>query len=517
MSTRLRCVFAVLFLVSPGVDPVCADVRLPKIFGDGMVLQREKPIAVWGWADPGESVTVSFAEQTITTAANGDGRWRIELPPRRTDDTSREFVVRGKNTVTLKDVVIGDLWLCSGQSNMSISAGHFFAVPEVKHDLAAARFPLIRHFGVQEHFADEIQDDVAGEWLTCTPQTASRFCAVGFYFARKVYAETGVPIGLIRSAKGSTTIELWLSQATLLNTPSLEPYAEKMRESLAQWEREKAAAVKEGKRPDSPDYPPFPFGERVRRPRCVTLHNGMIAPLAGLAIRGMLWYQGEGNAGDVATSQRYLAALQALIAERRLLFRDESLPFYFVQLPAYRQPTDDPAGGDAWSFLRESQRRCLTVPHTGMAVTLDIGDADDIHPTNKADVGERLALWALKHEYGKMDVVPSGPLFRELAIEGNQARVRFDGVGDGLMIGKKSGRAPVVEDDGVPLRRFAIAGADRQWHSAEATIDGDTIVVHSPAVSQPVAVRYAFSANPDGANLYNRNGLPASPFRTDDW
>jgi sialate O-acetylesterase len=152
-----------------------------------------------------------------------------------------------------------------------------------------------------------------------------------------------------------------------------------------------------------------------------------------------------------------------------------------------------------------------------MAVTLDIGDADDIHPTNKTDVGERLALWALKHEYGKTDVVPSGPLYRELAIEGNQARVRFDGIGDGLMIGKKSGRAPVVEDGGVPLRRFAIAGADRQWHSAAATIDGDSIVVHSPAVSQPVAVRYAFSANPDGANLYNRNGLPASPFRTDDW
>lgn len=494
-----------------------ADVRLAQIFGDGLVLQRDKPAAVWGWADAGEKVTVSFAGHEASTSADGDGRWRVTLPALAAAGTARELIVRGKNVVTLRDVVVGDVWLCSGQSNMSISVGHFFAVPEVKQDMSVAKYPLIRHFGVQEHFADEIQDDVSGKWLICSPQTASQFCAVGFYFARKVQAETGIPIGLVRSAKGSTTIELWLSQATLLGTPELEPFAAKMRDSLSQWEREKAVALKNGLNVDSPAFPPFPFGEQVRRPRCVTLHNGMIAPLANLSLRGVLWYQGEGNAGDVVAAQQYLVKQQALIGELRQLFHDEKLPFYFVQLPAYRAATDDPAGGDAWSYLRESQRQCLTTPHTGMAVTVDIGDAEDIHPTNKADVGERLAAWALKNEYGKQDVTPGGPLYRELSIAGNKARLHFDSVGAGLMIGTKAGRLPVVEDRNGQLQRFAVAGKDRQWHWGEATLDGDTVVVHSPAVTAPVAVRYAFSANPAGANLYNRNGFPASPFRTDDW
>lgn len=516
MFRRRELPFAAVFAVLLASHAARGDVRLPRIFGDRMVLQRDKPIAVWGWADPGEVVTVTFAERSTTATANNEGRWHLELPPYATDRASRELIVHGKNAVTLRDVVVGDVWLCSGQSNMSISAGHFFAVPEVKQDLAAAQFPLVRHFGVQEHFADAIQSDVEGKWLTCTPQTASQFCAVGFYFARKIHAETGVPIGLIRAAKGSTTIELWLSQATLLNTPSLDPFAVRMRESLVVWEREKTAAAARGLLPGSAEYPPFPFGERVRRPRCVTLYNGMIAPLAGLALRGVLWYQGEGNAADVNSAQHYFAAQRELIEERRRLFRDKTLPFYFVQLPAYRAPTDDPAGGDAWSHLRESQRRCLGVPNTGMAVALDVGDADDIHPTNKTDVGERLALWALRQEYGKA-FVPSGPLFRKLSIEGDRVRLHFDWVGEGLMVGKKSGRAPAVEDSSAQLNRFAVAGVDQNWHWARAAIDGETVVVRSAEVAQPVAVRYAFSANPDGANLYNRAGLPASPFRTDDW
>jgi sialate O-acetylesterase len=494
-----------------------AAVRLPNLFSDDMVLQRDKPNTVWGWADAGESVAVTFAGRTATTVADAAGRWQLDLPALPADRTEQELEVRGTNVITLRRVLVGDVWLCSGQSNMSISVGHFFAVPEVKQDLATAKYPLIRHFGVKEHFADQVQDDVAGKWSACTPQTASQFCAVGFYFARKVHAATGVPIGLVRSAKGSTTIELWISQATLLNTPQLEPFAVKMRDALSLWDRNKAVALRNGIQADSPEFPPFPFGEKVRRPRCVTLHNGMIAPLTNFGLRGVLWYQGEGNAGDVVEAQQYAATQHALIAELRRLFRNESLPFYFVQLPAYRAATDEPAGGDAWSMLRESQRTCLSLPHTGMAVAVDIGDADDIHPTNKADVGERLAAWALRNEYGQADTMSSGPLFRRLSFEGNAVRVHVDSVGAGLMVGRKEGRAPVVEDRNAKLQRFAVAGADRQWHWAEATIDGETVLVQSPAVAAPIAVRYAFSANPAGANLYNRSGLPASPFRSDDW
>jgi sialate O-acetylesterase len=494
-----------------------ADVRLPQIFGDGMLLQRDKPIAVWGWADPNEKVLVSFSDHTVATVTDELGRWRIALPALSADSTSRDLSVRGKNTVTLREVVVGDVWFCSGQSNMSISVGHFVAVPEVKQDIAAAKYPLIRHFGVKENFADEIQDDVSGTWLTCSPQTVSQFCAVGFYFARKVHAESGIPIGIVRSAKGSTSIEMWLSQEMLLNTPVFESYAVKMRESLARWERSKVAALQNNIPANSPDFPPFPFGEKVRSPRCVTLHNGMIAPLVNLTIRGILWYQGEGNAGDAMVAQAYLAKQQALIRELRKTFGDEALPFYYVQLPAYRDASEVPAGGGSWPMLRESQRKCLSTPHTGMAVTIDIGDANDIHPTNKVDVGERIARWALKNEYGKKDLVTSGPLFRDLQIRGDKARVHFESTSSRLMIGTKKGRSPVVEDKQGKLQGFAVAGADRKWHWAQATIDGETVVVHSPEVTDPVAVRYAFSANPTGANLYNDSGLPASPFRSDDW
>lgn len=494
-----------------------AAVRPHALLSDHMVLQRDREVAVHGTADPGEAVRVEFAGHSVATKADAEGRWAAKLPPIEASSEPRDLTIRGTDTVTIRDVLVGDVWLCTGQSNMAISAGHYSKVPEVKEDFAKAKLPLVRHFGVTEHFAETPQDDVRGEWIVCTPQTASRFCAVGFYFARDVHENTKVPIGIIRSAKGSTGIEMWLSQDTLLSLPGDEKLAAQMRESLAAWERDKAAAAAAGKKPGDADFPPFPFGDKARRPRCTTLHNGMIAPLAGHAIRGILWYQGEGNAGDAKASQQYSVRLRALIRDWRKLFGDEALPFFVVQLPAYQKPTDDPAGNDAWARMREAQRRCLDVPHTGMAVTIDIGEADDIHPRNKADVGGRLARLAMRDVYGKADPGAGGPSFRELKIEGTKARLFFDGVGTGLMAGRKEGRSPVVEDAGQPLRRFAVAGTDRKWHWAEATIDGETVVVQAKEVPSPVAVRYAFATNPEGANLYNRDGIPASPFRTDDW
>jgi sialate O-acetylesterase len=493
-----------------------ADVRLPAVFTDHAVLQRDKPLPVWGWADPGEKVSVKLGGEGGETAAGKDGRWRLTLKPQPASRAPLTLTVAGKNTVAVKDVLLGDVWLCGGQSNMSISVGGFLAAPGVKEDVAAADLPLVRQFGVLEHFADAPQTDVKGEWLACSPRTAGRFSAVAFYFARKVHAETGVPIGILRSAKGSTRIECWLSEDSLLNTKELEPFARTMRASLERWDRDKEAAAKRGVKPDSPEFPPYPFGEKVRRPRCVTLHNGMIAPLSPFALRGAVWYQGEGNAADPQTARDYAVRLRTLVRDCRRMFGDADLPFYLVQLPAYREPGDAPAGGDAWAHLRESQRQCLALTHTGLAVTVDVGEADDIHPKNKFDVGERLARLALADLYGKK-IESCGPLFRELKIDDNKAVVTFDHVGGGLMAGRKDGRKPVEEVKGAKLARFAVAGKDRKWYWAEAQIVGDSVVCTHPDVPEPVAVRYAFSANPVGANLYNRDGLPASPFRTDDW
>jgi sialate O-acetylesterase len=243
----------------------------------------------------------------------------------------------------------------------------------------------------------------------------------------------------------------------------------------------------------------------------------MIAPFAGMALRGIVWYQAETNSLNPQLTAAYPAQQRALVASWRKLFNDENLPFLYVQLPNYREAATDPAVVETWALMRESQTKCLEVPNSHMAVTIDIGQAEDIHPTNKYDVGERLGALALHHVYGKKAVVPSGPMFKAMAIKGSKAVISFSELGGGLMVGAKEGRKPVVANPGAKLERFAIAGEDKKWVWAEALIDGDTVVVSSPQVPNPVAVRYAFSANPAGANLYNKAGLPAGPFRTDSW
>ncbi len=500
-----------------------ADVRLPAHFSEHVVLQRDKPLPVWGWADAGEQVSVTLGAQKSATTAGADGRWMVRLAAQPVSKESLTLKVAGRNTIEVKDVLLGDVWLCSGQSNMDMALDGCAAPDDIK----AADLPLVRHFRMEYNFASAPATDVKGKWSVCNPGSAGGFSAVGFYFARKVHAETGVPIGLLTNAVGGTNIELWISQETFLNTPALAPYAKLMRESLAayqqqlagalpgieQWTARSRAAQKAVQEiPLPPKWPEFPFGEKVARPRCVTLHNGHIAPLVPLALRGVLWYQGENN----ADGNLYVEKTQAMLSDWRKWFGDAALPFYFVQLAGFMKPNENPAGGE-WGAIRDAQRRCLAIPHTGMASAVDIGAADDIHPKNKADVGERLALWALANEYGKRGLVTSGPLFRELKIEGGKARVTFDSLGGGLITARKDGRTAAVEEKGSKLRRFAIAGADKKWVWADAVIEGDSVVVSSPDVPAPAAVRYAYASNPEGANLYNRAGLPASPFRTDGW
>ncbi len=497
---------------------VRADVTLPAFFADHAVLQRDKPLPIWGWAAAGEAVTVSLGAQKATATTGADGRWMVRLGAQKASKEPLTLTVEGGNTVTVKNVLLGDVWLCSGQSNMDMALGGCDAPQDVK----AADFQLIRHFRTEYNFASAPASDVKGRWSVCSPGSASGFSAVGFYFARKIHAETGVPIGLLTNAVGGTNIELWISEETLLGTPALDSYAKQMRESLADYQKQLAAslgpmekwiatsrdALNAGREvPMPPRFPDFPFGEKMHRPRCVTLFNGHIAPLAPMAMRGVIWYQGENNADGTL----YVEKKAAMLGEWRRLFEDPGLPFYFVQLASFLKPNDNPADV-GWGAIRDAQRRCLAIPHTGMASAVDVGDADDIHPKNKADVGERLALWALAGPYGKSGVVASGPLFEKLTIEGGKARISFTHTGGGLMVARKDGRAPAVEDKASKLRRFAICGADKKWVWADAVIDRETVVVSSPEVAEPVAVRYAFGSNPEGANLYNRAGLPASPF-----
>lgn len=527
MGSRFT-VFFTLFCTLNVASLLHADVRLPALFTDHAVLQRDQELTVWGWADSGENVVVTLGTSKSQTTADGVGCWSLKLAPQSVSREPLTMVVEGRNRIEVRDILLGDVWLCSGQSNMEFPLG----ACDASEDIQAASFPLIRQFGVELNFAQAPQKDVKGQWATCSPQTSTGFTAIGFYFARRIHTQTGIPIGLLRSSVGGTNIECWMSQDTLLNTPELKPYARIMRDSLADYQKELATALPEieawtaasraamlsgNSIPLPPTWPEFPFGERRFRPRCVTLHNGMIAPLVPTSLKGVLWYQGENNAGGPFECEQYIAKKQAMIRDWREWFHNPDLPFYFVQLASWQPPHDRAADADGWALFRDAQRRCVSrIPRTGMVVAIDVGDADDIHPKNKFDLGERLARWALSENYGvAMEV--SGPLFRELTIEGSVARISFNHTDSGLMVGRKTGRNPVEEAKGVQLQRFAISGADRHWYWADATIDGDSVKCSHPEVKSPVAIRYACSMNPAGANLYNRDGLPASPFRTDDW
>ena len=481
---RFACL-SVALAVAGLVTAARADVKLASIFGDSMVLQRELPVPIWGWAEAGEEVTVTLGDQSKKATADKDGRWQVKLDALKANAEGQSLKVSGKNTIELKDVLVGEVWLCSGQSNMEWGLGSSLNGNE---EVAAANHPQIRLFNVGVHITSPVAKDTCpGKWQVCQPGAAGGFSAVGYFFGRRLQQDLKVPIGLVGSNWGGTRIEPWTSPDGFQSVPELKTIADQV------------AAYKVDTKVDggSPS----------------AIYNAMIHPLAPFAMRGAIWYQGESNGGE---GESYYHKTQALVNSWRKLFNPD-LAFYWVQLANFQQPNDKPEGGDGWAKIREAQRKALNIKHTGMAVIIDIGEANDIHPRNKQDVGLRLAHWALHQTYGLKAIVPSGPLFKSHKVEGGAIRVSFDNVGGGLIVGKKEGLAPTqVVPDG-KLGRFAIAGADKKWHWAEATISGGDIVVKSAEVAEPVAVRYAFSMNPIGANLYNKEGLPASPFRTDDW
>jgi len=485
-----------------------AEVRVPALIGDNMVLQRGVRLKVWGWADPGESVAVEINGQRAVAKAAADGRWSVRLQPMEAGGPYT-MTITGKNALSFRNVMVGEVWVCSGQSNMEWPVA---ASMNGDREVASADYPMIRLFTVPHKVATSPQDDAGGKWEVCSPRTVGGFSGVGYFFGREIHRRLGVPVGLINTSWGGTPAEAWTSRPALEAEDILRPILERWdrelanypkalaayRDALAKWEDEAARARQEGKAvPEKPKEP----GDPTANPWLASgLYNGMIAPLTPFAIRGAIWYQGESNADR---AYQYRTLFPTMIRDWRRAWKIGDFPFLFVQLANFMDAKPEPAE-DAWAELREAQLMTLSLPKTGMAVTIDIGDAKDIHPRNKPAVGFRLALAALKVAYGK-DGVHSGPLYKSMKVEGNRIRIHFTNVGGGL-----------EARGGGPLRGFAVAGADRKFVWANAKIDGDTVVVWSERVPKPVAVRYAWASNPE-CNLYNAAGLPASPFRTDDW
>jgi sialate O-acetylesterase len=483
-----------------------ADVALSALFQDHLVLQRGRPVPIWGQAAPGEGVTVRFGRQEVSTTATADGRWLVRLDAMEASSTPAPLVVTGKNTLTVNDVVVGEVWLCSGQSNMEWPVS---LSDRADAEIAAAKFPLIRQFRVARAVADAPTESLEGAWTTATPDQVGGFTAVGYFFARHLHRKLGVPIGLIHSSWGGTPIEAWMSPAALASDPAFAGVRERWQavlaeypsrqaayeKDLAAWTTEAEAAKAAGKPhlrrkpapPPGPAHPSTPAG----------LYHGMIHPLLPVALRGALWYQGESNAGRAA---EYQALFPALITHWRAHFGQGDFPFYWVQLANYKA---GPPNDLSWPLLREAQGRALALPATGQAVAIDIGDPDDIHPRNKQEVGRRLALLAMVRTYG-FTGDDSGPVFAGATRERSALRVRFEHAWTGLIARDK------------PLQSFEVAGDDRVFYPATAAIEGDTLLVRAPEVRAPVAVRYAWRSAPE-ANLTNGAGLPAAPFRSDTW
>ena len=625
---------AALVLASPVAE--AASLRLARLFADHMVLQRDQPVRVWGWAEPGQRVSVRIADFDVPAMTGPTGRWQTLLPPFEAGGP-RTLTVEAGATVTVHDILFGDVWLASGQSNMEFKLGS--GVVNGEQEIAEADHPQIRFFTVPNVVSPAPRPELeSGEWRICSPENAPEMSAVAYFFARHLHREEGVPIGIVDATWGGTPAEAWTSAEMNLSLPHYRGPMTEILDSDRDWQREfdeneargvakweqiedlEKATSYGAHRPDYddgswktvelPNQPPLsdfvwlrrtvalekggepgyrlrlgtfanvsavfvngtqvyhkagnarirevqipdgvlrrgdnliairalndwnnetyidspmdlgpeggapvvslegawrfsssvepPMPEYVRYSHTPSfLYNGMIAPIEGYTLTGAIWYQGESNAGE---AHAYRTLFPAMIQDWRVRWRQGNWPFLFVQLANWRARKPQPAASD-WAELREAQLMTLALPETGMAVTIDIGEADDIHPRNKQDVGKRLALAARKLAYGE-DLVYSGPLYRSMEVRGSEVVLSFDLVESGL-----------AARDGETLTGFAVAGADRQFAWAEARIEGDQVVVRSDLVAAPVAVRYGWADNP-ACNLVNREGLPASPFRTDTW
>lgn len=646
--TRKIRIVILLALALAQATFVSGKATLPKLISDGMVLQRNAEVKIWGWANAGEKVAIAFGGSVYTTSANGSGEWEVELSGLSAGGPY-QMMILSDDTITINNILVGDVWVCSGQSNMELSMER--ARPLYQEEIAKAQNPYIRYFEVPKtyDFKGPRGDLSGGQWQSPGPESVLSFSAVAYFFALELFDTYGVPVGLINTSLGGSPAEAWISEEALKPFP--EHYREVQRfkddSLIVQIETQDKARIEKWYRdlnsldagyrdPDnlwygaelntsgwremmvpgywageeigkvngvvwfrkevqvpaseagqparllmgrivdadsvfvngvfvgatSYQYPPRRYtippgvlkaGKNIITVRVISnigeggfvpdkpyelitagstiglkgpwkyqlgatmaplasqtfirwkpagLYNAMLAPLLNYRIKGVIWYQGESN---TQRAEEYKELFPALIRDWRANWGRESLPFLFVQLANFMETGSGPSDSD-WARLREAQLETLALPHTGMAVAIDIGEWNDIHPLNKKDVGKRLALAARRVAYGEQQVVPSGPLFQSMEVRGDKAVIAFSNTGSGL-----------VSRGGEELRHFAIAGADRQFVWAEARIEGDQVTAWSDKVPKPVAVRYAWADNPEGANLYNKEGLPASPFRTDEW
>ncbi len=622
------------------------DIRLPKILGDNMVLQRNKPISIWGWADPNEKVVVQFNKQTKSTKADKEGKWIIALNAESAGGPF-QLIIKGKNTITLSNILIGEVWVCSGQSNMEWPLR---ASNNAEQEIQQANYPDIRHFAVQKHVSAKPEGDVkGGDWKICTPETAGDFTAIGYFFARELNQKLKIPIGLIHTSWGGTHSETWTSREAfekstefkdmIASMPSvdLDALAKQKNEAMikrlkdmnlalpsaseaekwkdlsfddSQWPVMKlpglweynglgevdgliwfrktitlnaldagkeavldlsmiddsdetfvngqnigatknkynemrkykipAGVLKEGRNViavrvedtgggggiygDAKDLKlaidknaVSLSGDWVYRIEKLIagsssvgpnsyptlLFNAMLNPLFNYGIKGALWYQGESNAGR---AYQYRTAFPLMIQDWRNHWKQGDFPFYFVQLASFNSDNGTSEKGSAWAELREAQTMTLSLPNTGMAVATDLGEANDIHPRNKLDVGKRLSAIALNKVYAQNNIF-SGPTYHSMKVEGNRIRISFNNIGSGLLAKDKYGY----------LKGFEIAGVDQKFSYAKAWQEGNEVVVSSDVVTTPVAVRFAWADNPEDANLFNKEGFPAVPFRSDTW
>jgi len=500
-----------------------AQVKPSALFSDHMVLQSGMSVPVWGTADPTEKVTIKFNGQTRSATADTTGKWMVRLT-RLKPGGPFEMAIAGNKAgeapIVVKDVLVGEVWLGSGQSNMDFTVGtttkHYFAgVKNEAEEIAAANYPQIRMFTGAWKNSYNPQSDISGSWLIVTPESVKEMSAIGYLFARDIQKELKVPFGIVTEAFGASTAEAWMSREALAASPQLKPLIDAfdakvvayttnppdMTAALKAWQEAADKAKADGKTPPRRPGNGNPVGDQHNP---TVMFNGMIAPVIPYAIRGVLWYQGEAINGG-ATGYKLYPLLQAtLIKDWRKRWGEGDFPFYICQLAPLKAWPNRPDTLYNNPDVREAQATVLSLPNTGMAVTIDIGDPVNIHPKNKQDVADRLTRIALANTYGRK-IEYSGPVYQSMKVEGNSIRIQFTHVTGGLVA------------RGGDLKTFVIAGKDGKFVPATARIDHDTVIVSSLAVPEPAAVRYAWDNYPEGCNLYNSEGLPAAPFRTDIW
>lgn len=502
-----------------------ADVSPAFIFQDHAVLQQGRPVPVWGGAEPGEKITVTYARggfsKDVAVTAGPDGRWRAELPALPASAEAATLAFAGKNTVVRSDILVGEVWLASGQSNMEWALSWGDRVVNAKAEIASADFPLIRQFKVKSAASDEPADSAPGDWKVCSPANVRGFSAVAYFFARDIHGAIRMPVGIINASWGGSLIEPFMTPDSLAGDPNGPAVIAKWKaltanypeakarydRELVEWTRGKAAADKAGEKftAQKPTPPPGPGHQATPSGS----YNAMIHPVESYALRGVIWYQGESNAGRHV---EYRTFFPSLIAGWRAAFNQPDMPFYWVQLAGWGANGDADGTGFAW--LRDAQDRTLSVPGTGQAVAIDVGDRDNIHPGRKQEVGNRLARLALHRTYGRREVADSGPVFAGLELKANDnpalIRVRFTQVAGGLVNRN--------DDDPAAVYGFEVAGEDKIFRHAIARVDdaakGSVLVTAPDGIAAPVHVRYAWRNYPQ-CTLANAEGLPAAPFRTD--